>query len=70
MMKLAIKKEFRDKITGELYKVDDVKEFTDDRAKEILADPRGLVEAAPAEPEEPKQKKPATKKPATKKAKK
>lgn len=69
-MKLAIKREFRDKITGELYKVDDVKEFTEERAKEILADPRGLVEAAPEEPEEPKPKKPAAKKTATKKAKK
>ena len=65
-MKLAIKKEFRDKITGELYKVDDVKEFTEERAKEILADPRGLVEAAPEEPEEPKPKKPAAKKKAKK----
>ena len=69
-MKLVIKKEFRDKFTGELYKVDDVKEFAEDRAKQILADPRGLVEVAPEDPTEPKQKKPAAKKPATKKAKK
>lgn len=65
-MKLAIKREFRDKITGELYKVDDVKEFTEERAKEILADPRGLVEVAPEEPEEPKPKKLAAKKKAKK----
>ena len=69
-MKLLIKKEFRDKFTGELYKVDDVKEFTKERAEQILADPRGLVEAAPEEPTEPKPKKPAAKKPVAKKAKK
>lgn len=69
-MKLVIKREFRDKFTGELYKVDDVKEFADDRADQILADPRGLAEVAPEEPEEPKPKKPAAKKPAAKKPKK
>lgn len=45
-MKLQIKREFRDKITGELYKKDSVVEFTDDRANEILADKRGLAEEA------------------------
>ena len=58
-MKLQIKREFRDKITGELYKKNSVVEFTEDRAKEILADKRGLAEEA-------KEKK-TTKKTATKK---
>lgn len=58
-MKLLIKREFRDKITGELYKKDSVVEFAEDRAKEILADNRNLAEEA-------KEKK-TTKKTATKK---
>ena len=45
-MKLLIKREFRDKITGELYKEGSVVEFTEDRAKEILADTRVLAEEA------------------------
>ena len=42
-MKLLIKREFRDKITGELYKEGSVVEFSDERGKEILADPRSLA---------------------------
>lgn len=45
-MKLLIKREFRDKITGELYKEGSVVEFAEDRAKEILADTRSLAEEA------------------------
>ena len=51
-MRLVIKKVFRDKITKELYKVDDVVEFTEERAKELLADNRGLVEEAKEAKEE------------------
>lgn len=58
-MKLLIKREFRDKITGELYKKDSVVEFAEDRAKEILADNRGLAEEAK---EKKTAKKTATKK--------
>lgn len=42
-MKLKIEKEFTDKFTGETYKVDDVKEFEEARAKELLSDSRNLV---------------------------
>lgn len=42
-MKLKIAKEFKDKYTGERYIPGDVKEFEDERAKEILSDPRKLV---------------------------
>ena len=42
-MKLLIKREFKDKITGEFYEKDTVVEFTEDRAKEILADKRELA---------------------------
>lgn len=58
-MKLLIKREFRDKITGELYKKDSVVEFAEDRAKEILADKRSLAEEAK---EKKTAKKTATKK--------
>lgn len=43
-MKLKINIEFRDKFTGELYKKDSIVEFEEDRAKELLADKRNLVE--------------------------
>ena len=43
MKQLRIQKPFQDKITGELYKPGDLKEFVDDRAKAILADPRQLA---------------------------
>lgn len=42
-MKLKIVKEFKDKYTGEKYTPGDVKEFEDERAKEILSDSRKLV---------------------------
>ncbi len=72
-MRLLIKKVFRDKNTKEVYKVNSVVEFEKDRAKELLADDRNLVEEikeAKAEEEiiaeEPKK---ATKKRTTKKSK-
>ena len=42
-MKLKVEKEFRDKITGVLHKVDDVFEVEKERADELLADSRNLV---------------------------
>lgn len=42
-MKLKIEKEFVDKITNAKYKVGDVVEFEDDRAKELVSDFRKLV---------------------------
>lgn len=42
-MKLKIAKEFKDKHTGEKYTPGDIKEFENERAKEILSDPRKLV---------------------------
>lgn len=41
--KLNIEMAFTDKITDEKYKVGDVKEFDEARAKELLADKRHLV---------------------------
>lgn len=78
-MKLRINVAFTDKNTKEKYGVGDVKEFADDRAKELLADKRNLVssiEEAPAETvEEPDQEPvneeaPAEETPKTKKSKK
>ena len=43
-MRLLIKNVFRDKNTKEVYKVNSVVEFEEDRAKELLADGRNLVE--------------------------
>lgn len=57
-MKLKIEREFTDKYTGQVYKVGEEAIFKDERGKEILADPRGLVS-------EVKDEKP-TKKPARK----
>lgn len=42
-MKLKINIEFRDKFNGTLYTKDSIVEFSDDRAKELLADKRNLV---------------------------
>lgn len=53
-MKLKIEKEFTDKFTGETYKVDDVKEFEEARAKELLDDPRNLVTQVKEEKKEDK----------------
>jgi hypothetical protein len=47
-MRLLIKQRMRDKYTGEIYEEGAVKNFKADRAKELLADPRGLAEEAPA----------------------
>lgn len=43
-MRLKILKKFRDKYTGEVYKINDVIEFDEARANEILADQRKLAE--------------------------
>lgn len=40
---LKVEKVFKDKITGELYQVGQTIEVSEDRAKELLADGRGLV---------------------------
>ena len=55
-MKLRIEKVFRDKGTGELYKVGEVHEFSDERAEEILRHPMELVSRfeEPAQEEKPK----------------
>jgi hypothetical protein len=42
-MKLKINIEFRDKFNGTKYTKDSIVEFSDDRAKELLADKRKLV---------------------------
>lgn len=42
-MKLKVEKQFRDKITGELHKVNDVFEVDDARGAELLGDNRNLV---------------------------
>lgn len=47
-MKLRIMSTFEDKYTHEVYKKNDVKDFADERAKELLADERGLVKEEPA----------------------
>lgn len=64
-MKLKIEKRFADKYTKEVYKVGSVKEFTEDRTKELLADKRGLVSVVPEEkfqePEAKPESKPAKK---------
>ena len=57
-MKLKINIEFRDKFNGTLYTKDSIVEFSDDRAKELLADKRNLVskvkEEAPKSEDETK----------------
>ncbi len=42
-MKLRIEKEFTDKYTDEKYSVGSEVEFKDERGRELLDDPRGLV---------------------------
>jgi hypothetical protein len=60
-MKLKINIEFRDKFNGTKYTKDSIVEFSDDRAKELLADKRKLVskvkEEAPTEEEAQDEKK-------------
>ena len=46
-MRLIIKQRMRDKYTGEIYEAGAEIDFAADRAKELLADPRGLAEKAP-----------------------
>ena len=60
-MKLKIEKEFTDKYTGKKYKVGDVVEFEEGRAKELLSDTRELVSKVVEETEKPAEKKPAKK---------
>lgn len=48
-MKLKIEKMFFDKYTDEKYEIGEIKEFEEARAKELLADKRGLVSAIKAE---------------------
>ena len=43
-MTLKIIKQFRDKYTQELYKVDDTIEVSEERGAELASDPRELVE--------------------------
>lgn len=40
---LKVEKVFRDKITGELYQIGQTIDVSEARAKELLADGRGLV---------------------------
>lgn len=58
-MKIKINKDFKDKYTGERYTAGNVKEFDDNRAAELLADPRTLVSEVK---EAKKAKKPLSKK--------
>lgn len=60
-MKLTILKPFRDKVTGEDYKAGSTVDFTEDRAKEILADRRKLAERAKVQ-KAPEEKEPAPEK--------
>lgn len=60
-MKLKIEKEFTDKYTGKKYKVGDVVEFEEERAKELLSDSRELVSKVTEEAEKPAEKKPVKK---------
>lgn len=61
MVKLTILKPFRDKVTGEDYKVGTEVDFTEARAKEILADRRKLAEKAKVQ-KAPEAEKPAPEK--------
>lgn len=58
-MILKVERQFRDKYTKELHKVDETFEVSKERAEELLADPRGLVSEAE---EQPKAKAKKTKK--------
>lgn len=69
-MKLKINLAFTDKHTGEQYKVGDVKNFEEKRAKELLADSRNLVSKVDEPKQEPKQEAAAEDKPKAKRIKK
>ena len=49
-MKVKINKAFTDKYTGEAYKVGQVVEVTETRAKELLGDARKLVDLVEEKP--------------------
>lgn len=65
-MKLKVEKQFRDKVTGQLHKVNDVFSVDDERGAELLNHPMGLVSVSE---EKPKKTAPKTKT-ASKKSKK
>ena len=56
-MKLKIEKNFTDKYNGEKYEAGSEVEFEDDRAKELLDDPRELVTQVKAKKPAKKSKK-------------
>lgn len=73
-MKVRIERTFVDKYTQERREAGSIVEFDDDRAAELLADPRNVVSEVkeekgqePTEPEKKPVKKPAPKKKASKK---
>lgn len=71
-MKVRIEKAFTDKYTGEKREAGSIVDFEDERAAELLADPRQVVsevkEEKGQEPKKPEEKPKATpKKKATKK---
>lgn len=55
-MILKVKRQFRDKISGELRKVDDVFEVEDERGAELLEHPMNLVTVAEEAKKEEKPK--------------
>ena len=68
-MKVRIEKTFTDKYTGEKREAGSIVDFEDERAAELLADPRNVVSEVkeekgqePTEPEKKPVKKPAPKK--------
>jgi acetolactate synthase small subunit len=68
-MKLKVEKQFRDKVTGQLHKVNDVFSVDDERGAELLNHPMGLVSVSKEAEEKPKKTAPKTKT-ASKKSKK
>lgn len=68
-MKLKIEREFIDKYTKEKYQEGSEVNFAEDRATELLNDPRGLVSEVKVENPVEKIVKKATKKPAKKSSK-
>lgn len=60
-MKLKIEREFKDKYTGKKYTAGSEVEFEDERAKELLSDPRNLVTQIKEEEPKAASKKPARK---------
>lgn len=60
-MKLKIEKDFTDKYTKKKYKTGSKVEFEDDRANELLSDPRELVTQVAEEPKSKAVKRPVKK---------